>query len=170
MKASPYSARSCHFARTPQYDGYLTVIGRHQGLLRNALPCYQPLVILGCVRKSETEREERLLVRGFEPLVTNFGSRRVREIEGTHLVMRAVIDSVALGFRAGNGRMRQVGVTPMYTDHMLGPVTLNAAKLGEAPTGPIQLQEHGNAGAVQKHLGFGGVQITGGNGLQAFTY
>jgi catechol 2,3-dioxygenase-like lactoylglutathione lyase family enzyme len=31
----------------------------------------------------------------------------------------------------------------LYQDHALGPVTLNAAKLGEAPTGPIQLQEHG---------------------------
>lgn len=28
-------------------------------------------------------------------------------------------------------------------DRALGPVTLNAARLGEAPTGPIQLQEHG---------------------------
>ena len=28
-------------------------------------------------------------------------------------------------------------------DRELGPVTLNAARLGEAPTGPIQLQEHG---------------------------
>jgi hypothetical protein len=33
--------------------------------------------------------------------------------------------------------------TVMYQDHKLGPVTLNAARLGEAPTGPIQLQEHG---------------------------
>lgn len=32
---------------------------------------------------------------------------------------------------------------PMYTNHVLGPVILNAAKLGEAQTGPIQLQEHG---------------------------
>ena len=32
---------------------------------------------------------------------------------------------------------------PLYTGHPLGPVILNAAKLGEAPTGPIQLQEHG---------------------------
>jgi hypothetical protein len=31
----------------------------------------------------------------------------------------------------------------MYKDQPLGPITLNAAKLGEAPTGPIQLQEHG---------------------------
>lgn len=31
----------------------------------------------------------------------------------------------------------------MYQDQKLGPVILNAAKLGEAPTGPIQLQEHG---------------------------
>ena len=31
----------------------------------------------------------------------------------------------------------------LYQDHALGPVILNAAKLGEAPTGPIQLQEHG---------------------------
>jgi len=34
------------------------------------------------------------------------------------------------------------GVT-MYKDHKLGPVTLNAARLGEATAGPIQLQEHG---------------------------
>jgi hypothetical protein len=34
------------------------------------------------------------------------------------------------------------GVT-MYQDHKLGPVTLNAARLGEASAGPIQLQEHG---------------------------
>jgi hypothetical protein len=33
--------------------------------------------------------------------------------------------------------------TVMYKDRALGPVTLNAARLGEAPTGPIQLQEHG---------------------------
>lgn len=33
--------------------------------------------------------------------------------------------------------------TVMYKDQELGPVILNAAKLGEAPTGPIQLQEHG---------------------------
>ena len=32
---------------------------------------------------------------------------------------------------------------PLYQDHALGPVILNAAKLGESPTGPIQLQEHG---------------------------
>ncbi len=31
----------------------------------------------------------------------------------------------------------------MYKDQPLGPVILNAAKLGEAPKGPIQLQEHG---------------------------
>ena len=31
----------------------------------------------------------------------------------------------------------------LYQDHPLGPVILNAARLGEAPTGPIQLQEHG---------------------------
>jgi hypothetical protein len=31
----------------------------------------------------------------------------------------------------------------MYQDHTLGPVILNAARLGEAPKGPIQLQEHG---------------------------
>jgi hypothetical protein len=31
----------------------------------------------------------------------------------------------------------------MYQDQKLGPVILNAAKLGEAPLGPIQLQEHG---------------------------
>lgn len=34
------------------------------------------------------------------------------------------------------------GIT-MYKDHKLGPVTLNAARLGEAAAGPIQLQEHG---------------------------
>jgi hypothetical protein len=34
------------------------------------------------------------------------------------------------------------GVT-MYKEHKLGPVTLNAARLGEAAAGPIQLQEHG---------------------------
>ena len=33
--------------------------------------------------------------------------------------------------------------TVFYHDRELGPVTLNAARLGEAPTGPIQLQEHG---------------------------
>ncbi len=33
--------------------------------------------------------------------------------------------------------------TELYHDRQLGPVTLNAARLGEAPTGPIQLQEHG---------------------------
>jgi hypothetical protein len=33
--------------------------------------------------------------------------------------------------------------TVLYDDRELGPVTLNAARLGEAPTGPIQLQEHG---------------------------
>ena len=33
--------------------------------------------------------------------------------------------------------------TAIYTDRELGPITLNAARLGEAPTGPIQLQEHG---------------------------
>jgi hypothetical protein len=33
--------------------------------------------------------------------------------------------------------------TVLYNDRELGPVTLNAARLGEAPTGPIQLQEHG---------------------------
>jgi hypothetical protein len=33
--------------------------------------------------------------------------------------------------------------TVMYKDQDLGPVILNASKLGEAPTGPIQLQEHG---------------------------
>jgi hypothetical protein len=31
----------------------------------------------------------------------------------------------------------------MYKDQKLGPVILNAAKLGEAPKGPLQLQEHG---------------------------
>ncbi|HEX3570697.1 MAG TPA: DUF1080 domain-containing protein [Acidobacteriaceae bacterium] len=33
--------------------------------------------------------------------------------------------------------------TVMYKDQPLGPVILNAAKLGEASTGPLQLQEHG---------------------------
>lgn len=33
--------------------------------------------------------------------------------------------------------------TLLYDDRELGPVTLNAARLGEAPTVPIQLQEHG---------------------------
>lgn len=33
--------------------------------------------------------------------------------------------------------------TLLYDNRKLGPVTLNAARLGEAPTGPIQLQEHG---------------------------
>jgi hypothetical protein len=33
--------------------------------------------------------------------------------------------------------------TLLYNDRELGPVTLNAARLGEAPRGPIQLQEHG---------------------------
>ena len=33
--------------------------------------------------------------------------------------------------------------TTLYNDRQLGPVTLNASRLGEAPTGPIQLQEHG---------------------------
>lgn len=33
--------------------------------------------------------------------------------------------------------------TRLYNDRELGPVTLNAARLGEAPTGPVQLQEHG---------------------------
>lgn len=33
--------------------------------------------------------------------------------------------------------------TRLYNDRELGPVTLNASRLGEAPTGPIQLQEHG---------------------------
>lgn len=33
--------------------------------------------------------------------------------------------------------------TRLYNDRELGRVTLNAARVGEAPTGPIQLQEHG---------------------------
>jgi hypothetical protein len=33
--------------------------------------------------------------------------------------------------------------TVLYDNRELGPVTLNAARLGEAPAGPIQLQEHG---------------------------
>lgn len=33
--------------------------------------------------------------------------------------------------------------TVLYNNRALGPVTLNAARLGEAPKGPIQLQEHG---------------------------
>jgi hypothetical protein len=37
----------------------------------------------------------------------------------------------------------QFNGTTIYKDRELGPVTLNAARLGEAATGPIQLQEHG---------------------------
>jgi len=50
----------------------------------------------------------------------------------------------AAGNKTGDATVTLVfnGVT-MYKDHKLGPVTLNAARLGEAPAGPIQLQEHG---------------------------
>ena len=41
----------------------------------------------------------------------------------------------------------------MYKDQKLGPVILNAAKLGEAPTGPIQLQEHGMPVQFRQHMG-----------------
>lgn len=59
------------------------------------------------------------------------------------------IDFKAPRFDASGKKTADAVVTLMlngevlYKDHALGPVTLNAAKLGEAPTGPIQLQEHG---------------------------
>jgi catechol 2,3-dioxygenase-like lactoylglutathione lyase family enzyme len=59
------------------------------------------------------------------------------------------IDFKAPRFDASGQKTADARVTlrlngePLYNDHVLGPVTLNAAKLGEAPKGPIQLQEHG---------------------------
>jgi hypothetical protein len=48
------------------------------------------------------------------------------------------------GKKIANPRVTmQFNGTTLYNDRELGPVTLNAARLGEAPTGPIQLQEHG---------------------------
>jgi hypothetical protein len=50
----------------------------------------------------------------------------------------------ATGKKTANPRVTMLfNGTALYTDRELGPVTLNAARLGEAPTGPIQLQEHG---------------------------
>ena len=59
------------------------------------------------------------------------------------------IDFHAPRFDAGGNRTAAPRVTllfngtTLYDNRELGPVTLNAARLGEAPTGPIQLQEHG---------------------------
>jgi hypothetical protein len=59
------------------------------------------------------------------------------------------IDFHAPRFDAGGKKIANPRVTllfngtVLYDDRELGPVTLNAARLGEAPTGPIQLQEHG---------------------------
>jgi hypothetical protein len=59
------------------------------------------------------------------------------------------IDFHAPRFDAGGARTAAPRVTllfngaVLYDNKELGPVTLNAARLGEAPTGPIQLQEHG---------------------------
>jgi hypothetical protein len=59
------------------------------------------------------------------------------------------IDFKAPRFDASGKKTADAAVTlllngeAMYKDQPLGPVILNAAKLGEAPTGPIQLQEHG---------------------------
>jgi hypothetical protein len=59
------------------------------------------------------------------------------------------IDFHAPRFDAGGNRTAAPRVTllfngtVLYENRELGPVTLNAARLGEAPTGPIQLQEHG---------------------------
>ncbi len=59
------------------------------------------------------------------------------------------IDFKAPRFDASGKKIANAKVTlllngeVMYKDQDLGPVILNAAKLGEAPTGPIQLQEHG---------------------------
>jgi hypothetical protein len=50
----------------------------------------------------------------------------------------------ASGTRTASARVTLLfNGTTLYNDRELGPVTLNAARLGEAPTGPIQLQEHG---------------------------
>ena len=50
----------------------------------------------------------------------------------------------AAGNKTASARATVVlnGVT-IYADRELGPLLLSAARLGEAPTGPIQLQEHG---------------------------
>ncbi len=59
------------------------------------------------------------------------------------------IDFHAPRFDTGGSRTAAARVTllfngtVLYDNRELGPVTLNAARLGEAPTGPIQLQEHG---------------------------
>jgi hypothetical protein len=59
------------------------------------------------------------------------------------------IDFKAPRFDAAGARTAAARVTllfngtALYTNQELGPITLNAARLGEAPTGPIQLQEHG---------------------------
>jgi len=59
------------------------------------------------------------------------------------------IDFTAPRFDAAGAKTADARVTllfngtVLYKDRVLGPVTLNAARLGEAPTGPIQLQEHG---------------------------
>jgi len=59
------------------------------------------------------------------------------------------IDFHAPRFDASGNRTAAPRVTmqfngaTLYDNRELGPVTLNAARLGEAPTGPIQLQEHG---------------------------
>lgn len=59
------------------------------------------------------------------------------------------IDFHAPRFDAAGKRTAAARVTllfngaTLYDDRELGPVTLNAARLGEAPLGPIQLQEHG---------------------------
>ena len=59
------------------------------------------------------------------------------------------IDFHAPKFDAGGNKTADATVTlifngvTIYQDHKLGPVTLNAARLGEAAAGPIQLQEHG---------------------------
>ena len=62
------------------------------------------------------------------------------------------IDFTAPRFDAAGAKTADARVTllfngtVLYKDRVLGPVTLNAARLGEAPTGPIQLQEHGMPG------------------------
>ena len=50
----------------------------------------------------------------------------------------------AAGNKTASARVTMLfnGAT-LYDNRELGPVTLNAARLGEAATGPIQLQEHG---------------------------
>jgi hypothetical protein len=50
----------------------------------------------------------------------------------------------AAGKKTANPRVTLLfNGTTLYNERELGPVTLNAARLGEAATGPIQLQEHG---------------------------